>query len=114
VKISLDEVADGVAFDGRNRSEVIAALVRGAAAQGRLIAALLASSESAPPGSSAVPDRLLTAKQAATILNVSTNWLYRRPNLSFSTRIGSRWRYSERRLKNFIANRQGVPNNGAP
>ena len=104
--ISLDQVAEGAALDNPSRAELIAALARCTATQARLIAALLASRESTTIG--AAPDRLLDVRAAAKMLNVSCTWLYRRPDLPFVTRIGSRIRYSERRLNQFISNRSGA------
>lgn len=51
------------------------------------------------------PDRLLTVKQAAPILGMSEDWLYRNAGrLPFTRRTGRRsLRFSERALKRYLA-----------
>jgi predicted DNA-binding transcriptional regulator AlpA len=53
------------------------------------------------------PDRLLTVKQAAPILGMSTDWLYRNADaLPFTRRTGRRTvRFSERALRRYLAER---------
>lgn len=55
-----------------------------------------------------VPDRLLTAKQAAPMLGMSEDWLYRNAGrLPFTRRTGRRTlRFSERGLKRYLADRE--------
>ncbi len=51
------------------------------------------------------PDRLLTVKQAAPVLGMSTDWLYRNAErLPFTRRTGRRvLRFSERGLTRYLA-----------
>lgn len=53
------------------------------------------------------PDRLLTVKQAAPVLGMSEDWLYRNADrLPFTRRTGRRTvRFSERALRRFVAER---------
>jgi predicted DNA-binding transcriptional regulator AlpA len=55
-----------------------------------------------------VPDRLLTVKQAAPVLGMSEDWLYRNADrLPFTHRTGRRAvRFSERGLKQYMADRE--------
>jgi excisionase family DNA binding protein len=54
------------------------------------------------------PDRLLTVKQAAPILGMSEDWIYRNAGqLPFTRRTGRRTlRFSERGLKRYLADRE--------
>jgi len=54
------------------------------------------------------PDRLLTVRQAAPVLGMSEDWLYRHADrLPFTCRTGRRTvRFSERGLKRYVAARE--------
>jgi len=53
-------------------------------------------------------DRLLTVEEAAKMLGLSTDWLYRRAGkLPFTVRLGRQLRFSERGLDRYIRQRQG-------
>jgi predicted DNA-binding transcriptional regulator AlpA len=54
------------------------------------------------------PDRLITVKQAAPVLGMSIDWLYRNADrLPFTRRTGRRTlRFSERSLKRYLADRE--------
>ena len=54
------------------------------------------------------PDRLLTVRQAAPVLGMSEDWLYRHAHrLPFACRTGRRSvRFSERGLKRYVATRE--------
>ena len=54
------------------------------------------------------PDRLLTVRQAASVLGMSEDWLYRHADrLPFTCRTGRRTvRFSERGLKRYVAARE--------
>jgi predicted DNA-binding transcriptional regulator AlpA len=54
------------------------------------------------------PDRLLTVKQAAPVLGMSADWLYRNADrLPFTRRTGRRTlRFSERSLTRYLADRE--------
>ena len=55
------------------------------------------------------PDRLLTVRQAASVLRMSTDWLYRNAErLPFTRRTGRRTlRFSMQALKRYFADRKG-------
>ncbi len=83
--------------------ELLPSLLAGLAALQARAAARLAAANSRDQR----PDRLLTVKQAAPVLGMSTDWLYRNANnLPFTRRTGRRTvRFSERSLKRYIADR---------
>src|SRR5438128_6142763 len=83
--------------------ETLAPLALHLAALQVAVAARLA----APCGRDDGPDRLLTVKQAAPVLGMSEDWLYRNADrLPFTRRTGRRTlRFSERSLKRYLADR---------
>lgn len=54
------------------------------------------------------PDELLTAKQAATRLGVSEDFLYRAKELPFRVQLGRRVRFSARGIGRYIRLRAGA------
>ena len=74
------------------------------ALQARVVARMTAAATGRDEG----PDRLLTVKQAAPILGMSADWLYRNADrLPFTRRTGRRaLRFSERSLKRYLADRE--------
>ncbi len=53
-------------------------------------------------------DRLLTVHEAAILLNVSPDWLYRRaPRLPFTVHLGRHLRFSSVGIARYIRQRQG-------
>jgi len=83
--------------------EALPALLAHLAAVQTVVAARLATGLHRDEG----PDRLLTVKQAAPVLGMSEDWLYRNADrLSFTRRTGRRTlRFSERGLKRYLADR---------
>ena len=81
-------------------SDVPALLAQLAAVQGALAARLL-SLPSKSPTEPAEPDTLLTAEQAAPLLNVTPHWLYRHAKqLPFTRRLSRKvLRFSESGLR---------------
>ncbi|MBI3458456.1 MAG: helix-turn-helix domain-containing protein [Candidatus Rokubacteria bacterium] len=86
-----------------------ALLARCAVVHGVLVARLLEAPEhgaSAPQGGP--EDRLLAVEEAAGMLAVSPDWLYRRAGrLPFTVRLGRTLRFSARGLERYIRQRQG-------
>jgi predicted DNA-binding transcriptional regulator AlpA len=86
--ITLDEVAKDPAAAADLPLDALASLlVRSAAVQNALAAAILNHPEAPPPPAL---DHLLTAEQAAERLAVSKDWLYRTAkDLPFTVRLGA-------------------------
>ena len=58
----------------------------------------------APRGSADGPDRLLRVQDAAALLEMSVDWLYRHADrLPFTVRTGRSLRFSERGLRRYLA-----------
>lgn len=73
---------------------------------------LLARALSTPAGGNGQPegqeDRLLTVEEAARKLGLSRDYIYRHAKtFSFTVRLGSRLRFSERGIERYIRQRQG-------
>jgi predicted DNA-binding transcriptional regulator AlpA len=69
----------------------------------------LTSASADGPGAVAQPDRLLTAKEAGTLLGVSPDWLYRRSNrLPFTVRLGRALRFSASGIEKYLRARRGA------
>ncbi len=65
---------------------------------------------SAGAAGDAVPDRLLTAEEAAARLALSPDTLYRKAKrLPFTVRLGHQVRFSAAGIERFIRSRQGKP-----
>lgn len=79
------------------------------AAQGALVARLLALGVDGGMSPDAAPDdRLLDVAEAAARLGTSRDYLYRHARrLPFTVRVGSRLRFSSRGIDRFIRTRQG-------
>jgi excisionase family DNA binding protein len=79
------------------------------AAQGALVARLLAlGADGGTSPDSAPDDRLLDVAEAAARLGTSRDYLYRHARrLPFTVRVGSRLRFSSRGIDRFIRTRQG-------
>jgi predicted DNA-binding transcriptional regulator AlpA len=86
--------------------DIPAALVALAAAQTKLAARLAVR----PVGAHhAASDELLDVDQAATMLSVSKDWLYRRTTLPFRVKMSSKQtRYSRRGIERWLAMRTGT------
>ena len=86
--------------------ELVALTVRCAAAQSALSAALIAgtgSPDTRDSGQTDGNDRLLSVNEAARLLSVSKDWLYRRASqLPFTVRLGFHLRFSARGIARYI------------
>jgi len=85
-------------------AETLPAFLAHLAALEARVAARLAATTGRDDGS----DRLLTVQQAALVLGMSQDWLYRNADrLPFTRRTGRRaLRFSERSLKRYLADRE--------
>jgi len=81
-----------------------AALAHLLAMQARVVARMTLAAN----GREEEPDRLLTVKEAAPVLGMSEDWLYRNADqLPFTRRTGRRTlRFSERSLRCYLADRE--------
>lgn len=101
--MTLDEIANGADLESLGRDEILVLLCQAAAAQGRLSTAL-ARTISADGGTRA--DRLLGVDEAAVMLGVDKQWLYRRTrSLPFVVRMDALLRFSEAGIQRWIASR---------
>ena len=83
-------------------------LCRLSALQGALAAQLLTRADNGAPPTLAEPDRLLSVEEAAAILNVTPQWLYRHPRLPFVRKLSRKaFRVSETGLRRWLAARKG-------
>ena len=91
------------AVDALPPEELPAALAQLLALQARVVARMT----TAATGRDERPDRLLAVKQAALVLGMSPDWLYRNADrLPFTRRTGRRTlRFSERGLTRYLADR---------
>ena len=91
------------AIDAVRPLELPAVLAQLLALQARIVARMATAATGGDEG----PDRLLTVKQAAPILGMSEDWLYRNADrLPFTRRTGRRTlRFSERGLTRYLADR---------
>ena len=88
--------------------EIPALLVQIASIQAILLSRLAVSSNGSKTQASAVDDRLLTAEEAAPIMNVTPRWMYRKArSLPFTCRINRKTlRFSEVGLRRYMASRK--------
>jgi excisionase family DNA binding protein len=102
-KVAIASDLPHVDFVAHIAPEVLPAVALHLAALQAAVAARLACGSSRDHGA----DRLLTVKEAAPVLGMSEDWLYRNADrLPFTRRTGSRAvRFSERSLKRYIADR---------
>jgi excisionase family DNA binding protein len=107
---TLDELAaDPGKSAGLPLEAARALLARCAFAHGVLIARLLEAPENGAGAPQVAPeDRLLGVEEAARMLNVSRDWLYRRVGrLPFVVRLGRTVRFSARGVERYIRQREG-------
>jgi excisionase family DNA binding protein len=99
----LDDLAADPSRAADLAPEVARALILRAAA----VVAALATSPSAGPPAPVPEDRLLSVDEAARLLGVSPDWLYRRAHrLPFTVRMGRVVRFSATGLARYIQQRQ--------
>jgi hypothetical protein len=101
--IDLNDLANGVALDSLTLTDgdLAALILRLAAAQAR-IAAILSDRRSQGE------DHLLSADQAARILNVDKQWLYRRSSrLPFALHLDGQLRFSAEAIQRYLKARSG-------
>jgi len=102
ILLDVDALAAIEACDAGQLPSVLAGLT---ALQARAVARLGTANESSLPATDG--DRLLDVKEAATLLGMSTDWLYRRaPRLPFTIRMGRTLRFSEAGIQRWLATRR--------
>jgi predicted DNA-binding transcriptional regulator AlpA len=76
--------------------------------QGLAVRALAAAPSDKASGAS-VQDKLLTVKEAASVLGVSVDWLYGRADrLPFTVRLGRALRFSSLGIERYVRARRGA------
>lgn len=101
---SLDALA---ANPGQAPLETIPALLMQLAALQTALAARLATGMNGHTAAAPAEDRLLSIAEAAALLNVSRDWLYRRAaRLPFTVRLGRTLRFSAQGLARYLRQRQ--------
>jgi len=89
------------ACDASQLASVLAGLT---ALQARAVARLGTANEPSPPATGG--DRLLDVKEAAALLGMSIDWVYRRARrLPFTVRMGRTLRFSETGIQRWLAHR---------
>jgi predicted DNA-binding transcriptional regulator AlpA len=105
--VSLDSLLSLDTLDSLPDAQLPAVLAHLAAAQTKIAARLAVRSP--VEAHHAAADELLDAGQAAAILSVSKDWLYRRTTLPFRVEVSPKQtRYSRRGIERWLAMRTGT------
>jgi len=100
----LDVVKDPAQIANVDAGEIPALLAQLSAVQSSIAARLVATSKETKPSD----DVLLDVEEAASRLDVSQDWLYRRTQkLPFVVRVGRHVRFSSNGIERFIKNKMG-------